>query len=99
MNSELTPQYLPHDIPSKALNILSFLCPPLGLVIYLVLVGKLPRQAASAGRFAIKGVWFIVGIFCLLTLVSLTMWVLDDVFNVWGSTATQSVGVAKPPRP
>lgn len=44
------------DHPSKILNLICFLCPPLGLVVYLSLVGKLPRQAQSAGLWGARGV-------------------------------------------
>lgn len=67
------------DKPSKALNILSFICPPIGLIIYLSLIGKMPRQALGAGRSATKGavtylvlfpVW-ILGVFALEAVLPL----------------------------
>lgn len=51
-----TPDLTEFDQPSTALNVLSAACPPLGLLIYLSLVGKLPRQAVAAGRSAVHGV-------------------------------------------
>lgn len=57
---------LPHDQPSKILNILCFVCPPIALLVYLALVGKLPRQALCAGLWGARGaatgvVLFILG--------------------------------------
>lgn len=45
-----------YDGRSIVLNIVSFLLPPLGLVLYLALMlAKLPQKAASAGRSATFG--------------------------------------------
>lgn len=62
------------DVPSKVLNILSFVCPPVGLVVYLSLVGKLPRQAMSAGMSAAKGIGTLLAILLLLTVIYSGFW-------------------------
>lgn len=64
------PDLTAYDQPSRVLNVLSFVCPPLGLIVYLALVGKLPRQAMSAGRSATKGAALFVGAFLLMTLIT-----------------------------
>src|SRR5688500_4638559 len=46
-----------YDGRSIMLNIMSFIVPPLGLVLYLLLmIAKLPRKATSVGRSATAGV-------------------------------------------
>ena len=59
------PDLTEFDQPSTALNVLSAACPPLGLVIYLSLVGKLPRQAVSAGRCASYSAVGVVSLYLL----------------------------------
>jgi len=46
-----------YDGRSIMLNIISFIAPPFGLVLYLALmIAKLPRKATSVGRSATAGV-------------------------------------------
>ena len=87
------------DQPSKVLNILSFLCPPVGLIVYLSLVGKLPRQALSAGMSAVKGVVTLLILFLLLAAASFTMWLADDVLHLFPAPQDTpgTTGTAKPP--
>jgi len=104
MNSPISPSLDAYDNPSKMLNIISFLCPPLGLIIYLALVSKLPRQATSAGTSATKGVRFYITAVVVLTLLSaiagIGFWFLDDVLHVWGQPQIATdVVAAHPPMP
>lgn len=55
-----------NDQPSVGLNILSFLIPLVGLIIYLTERDKSPRKATSAGKAALWG----VGISVILSVVS-----------------------------
>ena len=61
------------DEPSKVLKILSFVCPPVGLIVYLSLVGKLPRQAVSAGLSAAKGAGTLLALLLLLAVGSFVL--------------------------
>lgn len=54
------------DQPSIGLNIISFLIPLVGLIIYLTERDKSPRKANSAGKAALWG----VGITIILSLIS-----------------------------
>lgn len=56
----------PNDQPSAGLNILSFLIPLVGLIIYLTERDKSPRKATSAGKAALWG----VGISVILSMIS-----------------------------
>lgn len=94
-----TPDLSAFDRPSRALNILSALAPPLGLIFYLVLVGKLPHQAVSAGTSAIKGVKFYAFILVILIVFSLIGWFVSDVLG-WGNPpdVPSSTATARPPQ-
>lgn len=48
------------DIPSTGLNIISFLIPLVGLILYLVNKDKTPIKAAAIGKWALIG--FVVSI-------------------------------------
>jgi hypothetical protein len=63
-NNENSPNL--NDQPSAGLNIVSFLIPLVGLIIYLTERERAPRKAASAGKAALWG----VGVTVLLTLIS-----------------------------
>ena len=52
------------DNPSVGLNILSFILPIVGLVIYLANLDKTPEKAKSAGKWAIIG--FVLGLFLIV---------------------------------
>ena len=56
----------PNDQPSAGLNILSFLIPLVGLIIYLTERDRSPRKATSAGKAALWG----VGISVILSMIS-----------------------------
>ena len=56
----------PNDQPSAGLNILSFLIPLVGLIIYLTERDKSPRKATSAGKAALWG----VGVSVILSMIS-----------------------------
>jgi hypothetical protein len=56
----------PNDQPSAGLNILSFLIPLVGLIIYLTERDRSPRKATSAGKAALWG----VGVTVILSMIS-----------------------------
>lgn len=55
-----------NDQPSAGLNILSFLIPLVGLIIYLTERDRSPRKANSAGKAALWG----VGVSVILSMIS-----------------------------
>ena len=55
-----------NDHPSAGLNILSFLIPLVGLIIYLTERDRSPRKATSAGKAALWG----VGVTIILSMTS-----------------------------
>ena len=57
----------PFDVPSTGLNIISFLIPLVGLIIYLIEKDKSPNKAISAGKSALWG----VGISFILAIISI----------------------------
>lgn len=62
------------DEPNQIIDAVSLVCPPLGFVAYVTLLGQLPRQAMNAARFAMYGlgVWiFLLGFFFVLPNVKL----------------------------
>lgn len=56
----------PNDQPSAGLNIISFLIPLVGLIIYLTERDRSPRKATSAGKAALWG----VGVTVILSMIS-----------------------------
>ncbi len=56
----------PNDQPSVGLNIISFLIPLVGLIIYLTERDRSPRKATSAGKSALWG----VGVTVVLSIIS-----------------------------
>ena len=58
-----------HDSPDLILNIISFLFPIGGLIIYLVDKDNHPNRAKSAGKFAILGVIIPLTLTILLFLL------------------------------
>ena len=44
-----------NDVPSTGLNILCFLIPIVGLIVYLSMKGSKPIKAGSAGKAALWG--------------------------------------------
>ena len=57
----------PNDMPSTGLNIISFLIPLVGLIIYLTEKDRSPKKASSAGKAALWG----VGVSFVLTIISI----------------------------
>lgn len=47
----------PKDEPDKVLNIIAFLLPIVGLILYLVYHDKAPVKAGMIGRWALLGVF------------------------------------------
>lgn len=56
----------PNDQPSAGINVISFLIPLVGLIIYLTERDRSPRKAISAGKAAIWG----ISITIILSLIS-----------------------------
>lgn len=57
------------DEPNQIIDAVSLVCPPLGFIAYVTLLGQLPRQALNAARFALYGlgVWmFLLVIFFVM---------------------------------
>ena len=54
------------DEPSTGLNILSFLIPIVGLILYIVYHDKTPEKAKAIGKWALIG--FAVGLVLMLFL-------------------------------
>ena len=46
----------PNDVPSTGLNVISFLIPLVGLIVYLTQKDKSPNKARAAGKAALWGV-------------------------------------------
>ena len=55
---------------NKGLNIISFLLPIVGAILYLVYHEKEPKKAAAAGKWALYGLGFSV--ICYVLLVACT---------------------------
>jgi hypothetical protein len=55
-----------YDVPSTGLNIISFLIPLVGLIVYLTEKDKSPIKAGSAGKSALWG----VGVSFVLVIIS-----------------------------
>ena len=53
------------DEPNQIIDVVSLVCPPLGFIAYVTLLGQMPRQALNAARFALYGlgVWMVLLIF------------------------------------
>lgn len=54
------------DEPNKGLNIISFLLPIVGAILYLVYHEKEPKKAAALGKWALYGLGFTVICYVLL---------------------------------
>lgn len=50
------------DVPSTGLNVLGFLFPLVGLILYLVNMEKAPKKAAAIGKCSLIG--FVISIVC-----------------------------------
>jgi hypothetical protein len=93
---KIEPDLSLYDGRSIMLNILSFTVPPLGLVLYLLLmIAKLPCKAASAGRSATIGVIAYASALALAGLIGLAVIVHDKIDPPQASDDT--VGLSRPP--
>lgn len=61
----------PNDSSSIGLNILSFLFPIVGLILYLVYSKTAPLRAKGAGKFALIGVGVSVAGWVLMMLIGI----------------------------
>lgn len=98
MEMPVSPSLESFDRPSKALNILSFLLPPAGLLVYLALVGKLPRQALCAGLWAVRGT-VTMAVLCVLVMVGGLAYEAISAALYTESPSTTVTLEAAPPRP
>ncbi len=50
------------DEPNQIIDAVSLVCPPLGFVAYVTLLGQMPRQALNAARYAMYGlgIWVVL---------------------------------------
>ena len=62
-----------NDLPSTGLNILSFLIPLVGLILYIIEKDKSPIKAKSAGKSALWGVGVSVILIILSVIVTMVM--------------------------
>ena len=62
-----------NDVPSSGLNIISFLIPLVGLIIYLTEKDKAPKKANAAGKAALWGVGISVLLGVISVIVSISM--------------------------
>lgn len=58
------------DVPSTGLNVLSFLIPLAGLVIYLIDRERMPQRARAAGKWALIGMVVCVVLVLLYTILT-----------------------------
>lgn len=54
------------DIPNGGLNVLGFLIPIVGLIMYCVMHGQTPKKANQIGLFSLVG--FIINLFLIIAL-------------------------------
>lgn len=62
------------DESNKGLNIISFLLPIVGAILYLVYHEKEPRKAAALGKWALYGLGLVVICNVLLAACAMVMW-------------------------
>ena len=70
-----------NDKPSIGLNILSFLFPLIGLILYFALRASDPQKARSAGKYALFG--FIAGIALGVIIAALVAILATVSYNNW----------------
>lgn len=63
----------PYDVPSTGLNIISFLIPLVGLIIYLTEKDKSPAKATSAGKSALWGVGISFALVIISVIISISI--------------------------
>lgn len=61
------------DEPNKGLDIIAFLLPVIGAIMYLIYHEKAPKKAAAIGKWALYGLGFGVICYILLTAYSAAM--------------------------
>lgn len=61
------------DVPNKGLNIIAFLLPVIGAIMYFIYHEKEPQKAAAIGKWALYGVAFGVICYVLLTACGVAM--------------------------
>lgn len=59
------------DVPSAGLNVLSFLIPFVGLILYLTMRETTPKRANAIGKWALISVGISVGLYFILLLLSI----------------------------
>lgn len=64
---------LTKDGPNKGLDIIAFLLPVIGAIMYLIYHEKAPKKAAAIGKWALYGLGFGVICYILLTACSAAM--------------------------
>ena len=62
-----------NDVPSSGLNIISFLIPLVGLIIYLTEKDKAPKKANAAGKAALWGTGISILLYVISVIVSISM--------------------------
>ena len=62
-----------NDVPSSGLNIISFLIPLVGLIIYLTEKDKAPKKANAAGKAALWGTGISISLYVISVIVSIAM--------------------------
>ena len=92
-----------YDGRSVVLNIISFLLPPLGLILYLALmIAKLPQKAVSVGRSATFGLGFCIGAIILGYVAAGTFSVIERYQNPNPAPPTMTTTLPQfthPPQP
>ncbi|MEJ6776492.1 MAG: hypothetical protein QNK85_04120 [Crocinitomicaceae bacterium] len=62
-----------NDMPSTGLNIISFLIPLVGLIVYLTQKEQFPKKANSAGKSALWGVLISIVLSVVGSIVAASM--------------------------
>lgn len=62
------------DEPNKGLNVIAFLLPVIGAIMYLIYHEKEPKKAADIGKWALYGVAFVI--ICYILLVAFEVAIL-----------------------
>lgn len=66
------------DIPSTGLNILAFLFPLIGLILYLTEKDKTPVKAKAMGKWALIGFCVGIGVYILLNVLTVVFFMAMD---------------------
>lgn len=62
-----------NDVPNRGLNIIAFLLPVIGAIMYIIYNEKAPQKAAAIGKWALYGVAFVIICYILLAACSAAM--------------------------